>query len=258
VNTSTLPEPAQKDAHQEFVDSLFPRVELIADDGVPMESEWQVRETSLLIDSVDHHYEGRDDYYVGGNMFVYFSEKQARDKDFRGPDFFFVKDAKRFPIREYWCSWLEDGKLPDAIIELISKSTRDVDYGEKKLIYERVMRVGDYFCYDPDTETLDGWRRQSGKFKPLRPNSEGRLWSEEMQMWLGTWKGKFGPFDLTWLRFFDKNGNLVLTRAEAEAKRADEQAKRADAAEAELARLRDQMKVKNGKQNGGNGQRKKK
>lgn len=55
MNTSTLPATPRKDAHQEFVDSLFPRVELIADDGVPMESEWQVRETSLLIDSVDHH-----------------------------------------------------------------------------------------------------------------------------------------------------------------------------------------------------------
>lgn len=119
------------------------------------------------------------------------------------------------------------------------------------------MRVGDYFCYDPDTETLDGWRRQGGKFKPLRPNAEGRLWSEEMQMWLGTWKGKFGPFDLTWLRFFDKNGALILTRAEAETKRAEAETRRAEAAEAELVRLRELLKTQSGKRNGNVTKRKK-
>ena len=245
MSAPTLPKQSLLDAELAFVESILPKVDLIADDGEPMESEWQLRETNLLIDSVDHHFAGRDDYYVGGNMFVYYSEKQAKVKDFRGPDFFFVNHTKRMPIREYWCVWLEDGKMPDAIIELISKTTRDIDYGEKKRIYERVMKVGDYFCYDPETETLDGWHRHGTAYKPLRPNSQGRLWSEEMQMWLGSWKGKFGPFDLTWLRFFDKDENLVLTRAEA--------------AEAELAKLRKQLKANEGKRNGtGNGKKRRK
>lgn len=246
----------KSEARNAFIESILPKVELIADDGIPMETEWQVRETSLLIDSVDNHYEGRDDYYVGGNMFIYFSEKQARDKDFRGPDFFFVKNTNRFPIREYWCAWLEDGKLPDAIIELLSKTTRDVDFGEKKDIYQQIMKVGEYFCYDPDEEKLYGWRRYAADYKTIRANAHGRMWSEEMQMWLGPWKGKFGPFDLIWLRFFDEDGNVVPTRAEAESKRAEAESKRAEAAEAELARLREMIKS-HGKKNG-NGRRRKK
>jgi Uma2 family endonuclease len=63
-------------------------------DGVPLESAWHRAAIALLIESVVCRMQGqgRTDYYVGGNMFIYFSRQQARDRDYRGPDFFFVKD----------------------------------------------------------------------------------------------------------------------------------------------------------------------
>jgi len=94
---------------------------------------------TLLIELVGLHLMGRKDYFVGGNMFIYFDAKQARDRNFRGPDFFFVWEASLNPPRPYWAVWDEGGKYPDVIIELTSPTTASEDYGVKKMTYERVF-----------------------------------------------------------------------------------------------------------------------
>ena len=48
---------------------------------------------NLLIESPTIGWSERHDYYVGGNMFVYFSEPEARGETFRGPDMFVVLEA---------------------------------------------------------------------------------------------------------------------------------------------------------------------
>ncbi len=69
----------------------FEHLDLIEDDGVPLESSWHRLCLTLLIASVLHHQRDRSDFDVGGNMFIYFSLEQARKRDFRGPDFFVVQ-----------------------------------------------------------------------------------------------------------------------------------------------------------------------
>lgn len=244
---------------------ILRKIELIYDDGEPMESDWHVKAMVLLVSSIDQHFRERDDYYVGGNMFIYFSETQARNRDFRGPDFYFVSDTTRLPMRKYWCVWEENGRTPDVVIELCSPSTIKEDYGRKKKVYESILHVVDYFCYDPDSGKLDGWRRSGKKFVALKANAQGRLWSDELGLWVGTWTGRIGRQEATWLRFFDEDGNLVLSENEAAARNAeeqrrnaDEQRRRADAAEAELAQLRERVASAEKKPNGTNGKGKKK
>jgi Uma2 family endonuclease len=223
---ASIPDPLPPE-----IEEILPKVELIYDDGEPMESDWHVKSIGILSSSTDYHFRGRDDYYVGGNMFIYFSEKQARNRDFRGPDYFYVSNTTREPIRKGWVTWLEEGRTPDAVIELCSPSTIAEDYGPKKDIYEKTLRVGDYFCYNRETRKLDGWRLTSKKYKPLVPNEHGWLWSEELGLWVGTWQGKVGPFDDTWLRFYDRSGKLVPTLEEAAQHRAEAAQHQAEAAQ---------------------------
>jgi Uma2 family endonuclease len=89
-------------------------------DGVPLETYWHVLQIPLLIECIDTHRQGRHDYTCGGNMFIYFSAQQARNKDSRGPDFFLVNNVPREPMRKYWAVWLENFRYPDLIIELMS------------------------------------------------------------------------------------------------------------------------------------------
>ena len=74
----------------ETLQVALPTLELPTEDGEPLESGWHRSEINLLIESLRHHWRGRTDFYCGGNMFLYFSEKQARNLDYRGPDFFLV------------------------------------------------------------------------------------------------------------------------------------------------------------------------
>lgn len=146
--------------------------QLPSSDGVPMETERHRDQMNLLIHSLSHHWERRDDFYVGGDMFVYLSETQARRNDFRGPDVFVVLDTQK-KERQRWVAWEEDGKLPDVVIELLSDSTREKDRGEKKLVYERRWKVGAYVLYDPFTYELEGYRRVDGRFVPIEPDARG-------------------------------------------------------------------------------------
>ncbi|MBP0018213.1 MAG: Uma2 family endonuclease [Cyanobacteria bacterium SBLK] len=70
---------------------------------------------SVKIESLHEAYRGRDDYFAGGNMFLYFSRSQVKNKDFRGPDFFVVLDVDRTRERQGWVIWDEQGRYPDVI-----------------------------------------------------------------------------------------------------------------------------------------------
>jgi Uma2 family endonuclease len=210
----------------------LPQVQLVETDGVPLESHWHVLQISLLIELLAHWFRDRDDYYAGGNMFIYFSEEQARNRDYRGPDFFYVDGVNRLPIRPYWAVWQEGGRYPDLIIELLSPSTAAEDRTTKKALYERTFRTAEYFCYDPQTAQLEGWRlgpRQ--RYRQIPANERGWMEVEQVGLWLGTWRGRYRGYEEVWLRFYDTDGRLVPLQSEAAEQRAE-------AAEAEVARLK--------------------
>ena len=188
------------------------------DDGEPMESPWHRNEMYLLIDSLATHWKDRDDVFIGGNMFVYYSDKQEFNRDFRGPDFFVVKGVERDKNRASWISWDERGRLPDLIIELLSQSTKSIDRGEKKKLYCETFRVHEYFCYDPEEELLEGWRRMEGsRYEAIDVEPNGRMRSEALDLTLGIWEGRFIDLAARWLRFFSNGGKVVTTARELEA-----------------------------------------
>jgi Uma2 family endonuclease len=249
-------------------------IKLLAEDGIPMESFWHYNCMSLLIDVALYYCRERTDYFVGGNNFIYFNPDQARNRDYRGPDFFYIKSGvdQRRP-REYWAIWEESGRTPDVIVELLSPTTEREDRTTKFNIYEQTLRTPEYFLYDRDTERLDGWRLIGSSYVALQPNERGWLWSEELGLWLGTWVGEYKTMAATWLRMYTPDGVLVPTaleaeqqraeqerlekeverqRAEQERQRAEQERQRAEQAERELARLRASLQQQTSPKNGGN------
>jgi len=197
-----------------------------------LESQWHVWQIWLLIDVVNGIFQGRDDFFAGGNMFIYYSVKQARDRDFRGPDFFFVKGVNRLPIRRYWAVWDEGGRYPNLIVELMSPSTAKFDQTIKKQIYQDIFQTAEYFLYDPDEKNLEGWRLLQGEYQKIHANERGWLWSEQLGCWLGPWHGAYLGIPADWIRAYDHLGRLVpLQResAEAQVKEAQGQAQAAQA-----------------------------
>lgn len=147
----------------------------------------------------------RSDYFAAGNLTVYYSPCQRKSEDFRGPDFFVVLNTEWKP-RKSWVVWEEDGKYPNLIIELLSGSTAKTDRGLKKQIYQDTFRTPDYFWFDPDSLDFQGFHLLDGQYEPLQPNSQGWLWSQQLQLFLGVQAQK--------LRFFTPAGQLVPTPIE--------------------------------------------
>jgi hypothetical protein len=118
-------------------------------------------------------------------------------------------------------------------------------------LYAQVFRTREYFLFDSDNETLEGYRLAGNTYEPITPDPQGRLHSAVLGSDLGLWEGVVRAAESgeaeegTWVRLFDPAGRLVPTlgeaaetRAAAESARADAERARAEAAEAELKRLR--------------------
>ncbi len=207
------------------------------DDGMPMESQRHILQMELLINALRLWLDDREDGYVGGNMFIYYSLKQVRNQDFRGPDVFVVLNVPKGE-RKSWVCW-EEGKTPDVVIELLSVSTREVDKGEKKRIYQDQMRVTEYFWYDPfDPDDWAGFELQKAN-SAIAVNPQGQLVSRVLGLALVRWPGTFQGVFTTWLRWAQLDGTLLLTaeelavqranQAEAQAEQAQVQAEQAQA-----------------------------
>jgi len=220
-------------------DPPMPPTDLIFDDGEPLESNRHRIAMNLLIRSLQQAWTDRNDYFVGGNMFIYYSRTQVRNRDFRGPDFFVVLNVDSTQSRQGWVVWDENGRYPDVVVELMSPTTANVDLGLKKEIYAGIFKTRDYFVFDPfNPESLQGWRLDVNfQYQPLVPNQQGWLWCETLGFWLAMWQGIIDRETASWLRFYDQQGNLVLLPEEAERQRADAQQQRAERLAARLREL---------------------
>jgi Uma2 family endonuclease len=230
--------------------------DLPSDDGEPLDTLWHRCAMNLLIETATFHFQDREDFFVGGNMFFYYNVAQQRQRDFRGPDFFFVWGVDRRRDRKYYAIWQENNRFPNVIVELLSPTTAAIDRGEKRDLYQNTFHTPEYFLCEPQVATLEGLRLNAQQvYEPIQANRHGWLWSEQLQLWLGAWYGEWSDQTTTWLRFYDAHGRLVPTfaeaarqnleqekqRAEQEKQRAEQEKQRAEAAIAEVERLRREL-----------------
>lgn len=189
--------------------------ELPSSDGEPMDSERHCKQMNLLVDSLASFWHFRDDFYAGGNMFLYFNELQAKKNTFRGPDVFVVLDTIRRE-RKSWVMWQKE-RAPDVIIELLSPSTEHVDRGEKMRIYGRVLRVPEYYLYEPGADTLEGYQpNHQLAYAPLAPDKRGQFLSQRLGIRLGVWtEGLYQGIPGPWLRWWDDTGHVLPSDEEA-------------------------------------------
>jgi Uma2 family endonuclease len=189
---------------QEFA-NLLPDSNLLASDEPEMESSLHYLQAMLLVSCLEWLWRDRDDFFIGANLTVYFSRQQLKNRDFRGPDFFLVKNTQRKPRRS-WVVWEEDGKYPDIIIELLSESTAQVDRTTKRELYQDRFRTPEYFWFDPESLEFVGLRLISNRYQEI-PNQPQGKWSETLELYLKVLDGQ--------LRFFKPDGELVPTPQES-------------------------------------------
>ncbi len=213
-------------------------------DGKPMgETDVHIEETMRLRQILKRFYEGQS-VYVSGSLLVYY--EQGNPKKFVVPDVFVVKGIKPGDRRIYKI-WFE-GKAPDAIVEVTSRKTKKKDMVTKPALYAQ-LGVAEYFLFDPTHEYLEpvlqGHRLIGGRYERIPLDAQGALVSEQLGLRLHAEGGHVMLYRL------DTDERLLSEAearqaaeqalwAEADARQVAEQARRA--AEAEVARLREQLR----------------
>ena len=207
-------------------------------DGLPVaESDFQLGPLIYTIDALRAHFQGRDDVYVAGDLFLYYEEGNPRAVV--APDIFVVLGAPNHPRSSYML-WREP-KAPDFVLEITSQSTRLQDQGTKRERYA-LLGVQEYFQYDSTRDYLEpplqGLRLVGNAYQaiPATTSPEGTLMlrSAVLGLELRLEEGTLRLYDPT-------TGQKLLSYQETEQawREAEERARAAEARVAELeARLR--------------------
>jgi hypothetical protein len=156
------------------------------------------------------------------------------------PDVFVVRGVAKHN-RDNYLIW-EEGKGPEFITELTSRSTKEEDVSEKFRLYQDVLKVREYFLFDPHNEYLDaplqGYLLRKGKFVRIEPVN-GRLPSKVLGLHLEQQGSKLRFYDPATGRYLPKPQELIeqsnTAREQAEAARQQ--------AEAENVELRRQLEA---------------
>ena len=140
-----------------------------------------------LIQTLKDHYSD-DPCYVNYNNILIFYEKGHRRRRL-APDVFVVRGIPK-EDRGNYLTW-EEGRGPDLMIEVTSTSTRREDERTKRDLYRDVLRVSEYFLFDPPAEYLkppfQDYRLADRDYAPIGPVA-GRLPSEAIYSpALGRW-----------------------------------------------------------------------
>jgi len=135
------------------------------------------------------------------------------------PDIAVIKGVDFGHVRSWRVG--KTGPAPQVVLEIASEETWKKDLNEKPMQY-MLMGVQEYFAYDPNmpalrrnSQRLFGWHldKREQAIRQMPVGLDGRLWSFHLDSFLVP--------DTSSLRLYDRNRQLRLTRAEAEARRAD-------------------------------------
>jgi Uma2 family endonuclease len=148
---------------------------------------------------------------------------------------------------------------PFLVLEYVSKRSVRKDYDANMLKYEHHLKVPYYLLFYPDADELSVFRHDKGRYASVLPNAAGRLAIPELELevallggWVRYWfRGELLPLPGDLLRALNATKTeLTTTRTELTAMKTElgtakteltAERKAREEAEAELARLREEL-----------------
>ncbi len=178
-------------------------------DGEPLgetdKHAWAIRH---FLDMLTTFFHEQEEIYVAGNNFMYF--ERGDPSAVVSPDVYVIFGAGK-ELRDSYKLWEEKALTPNVVIEFTSKKTKRADTGKKRRIYAEVLKVPEYFLFDPQGDYLAprllGLSLHQGEYEEMKPNQQGRLVSSQLGLEF------YADGDL--LRIFDPiTGNTLKTHYE--------------------------------------------
>lgn len=196
----------------------------------PVENIQQPPLADTLTDALGANGRIQADMLMGSNFGLVATINQTTEV--KAPDWFYVEHVTPVSedvIRRSYTPHLE-GDPVGIVMEFLSAddngelSMRGIPPYGKLYFYEQILQVPTCFTYNPYGPSLQVRQLVNTGYSIITPNAHGRVWIPELQLELGIWYGERLGKTTHWLRWWDKEGNLLLwssEQAEAEKQRAD-------------------------------------
>ena len=244
----------------------FPdHTQLPESDGTFVKNFQEHPQSIILTDSIGpilQQLHPQGDYAIGQDCGIYWRETEPPEQGAEAPDWFYVGGVPPLlngEIRRSYVLWREL-ITPLIVLEFASgsgKEERDktplspdrTEAGTKPgkfWVYERIIEVPYYGIYEIKRGKLEMYHLVQGEYRQLEPNQRGHYLIEPMSVELGLWQGNYQNQNQLWLRWWDKDGNLLLTgneQVELEKVRTERERQRAEQElqKAELEKVRTQQ-----------------
>jgi Uma2 family endonuclease len=189
-------------------------------------------------------------YAIGQDCGIYWRETEPPQAGAEAPDWFYVANVPPKldgQMRRSYVLWREYIS-PLIALEFASGSgdeerdrtplSRVIQEPGKKpgkfWVYEQIMHISYYGIYVISTGSLEMYHLVNGFYRQMTPNDRGHYLIEPLGVELGLWQGNYQNQNFLWLRWWDQDGNLLLTgweQTELERTRAEQAEERAKNAE---------------------------
>ncbi|MBD2149358.1 Uma2 family endonuclease [Pseudanabaena sp. FACHB-1277] len=172
------------------------------------------------------HPDGR--YCIGQDSGIYWRMMEPPEKGAEAPDWFYVPNVPPLLDGEYRRSYVlwKEYVAPLIAIEFVSGNgaeerdatpPSETDKAGKFWVYEQAIRIPFYVIFDGFRDSLEAYQLINGRYTKMQPNDRGHYAIPPMGVELGLLLEN----GVSWLRWWDESGNLLLT--------GDERAVRAEA-----------------------------
>jgi Uma2 family endonuclease len=223
-------------------------------DGVPVRNSLEPWQSALLSETLDPVLQAQfpdGDFFIGQDCGIYWEHTNPPGLGCKSPDWYVVPDVPHLLDglwRRSYVLW-QELVPPLILLEYASdggEEERDATPRRGKFwVYERRIRPAFYGIFLPEPGTIEMYHLVEDRFRRMPANAQGRFPIATLGVELGVWRGKYGDYDNPWMRWWDAQGNLLLTgkertalaleqanlerqRAEHEKQRAEQEKQRAE------------------------------
>lgn len=179
-------------------------------------------------------------YCIGQDCGIYWRLTDPPEKGAEAPDWFYVPNVPptlNGQLRRSYVLWQEI-VAPLIVLEFVSGDGQEererTPYKGKFWVYEQALRVPFYGIYEVTNARVEVYHLVDGHYILLPANERGHYSIPALGVELGIWQGFYQNAVLPWLRWWDSQGNLLLTGEE----RAEQERLRAEQAESLLEQER--------------------
>ncbi len=159
-------------------------------------------------------------FCIGQGCGVYWCLTEPPERGAVAPDWFYVPNVPPMlngQVRRSYILWQEH-IAPLTVLEFASgngSEERDkTPWTGKFWIYEQVIRPAFYGIYEVSKASIEVYHLIENQYQELPANDQGHYSIAPMGVELGIWQGRYQNMEFPWLRWWNLQGDLLLTGEE--------------------------------------------